>query len=96
MPIAEKRVRLGLLVQELISKSKIEIDRDRVDARISELASPYEDPEQAAQLYRANRQLMSQVETAVLEEQVVDFLVENAKVREQSQSFEEFMQTEDA
>ncbi|MCB1694458.1 MAG: trigger factor, partial [Pseudomonadales bacterium] len=83
-------------VQELIGSSKIEVDRDRVDERISELASPYEDPDQAAQLYRSNRQLMSQVETAVLEEQVVDFLVENAKVRELSQSFEEFMQNEDA
>jgi trigger factor len=87
-------VRLGLLVQELISSSKIEIDRDRVDARISELSSPYEDSDQAAQLYRSNRQLMSQVETSVLEEQVVDFLVEKAKVREKAQKFEDFMQTE--
>ena len=95
-PIAEKRVRLGLLVQALITESKIEVDRDRVDARIDELSSPYEDPQQAAQLYRSNRQMMSQIETAILEEQVVDFLVEKAKVRKQKEAFDEFMQAEDA
>ena len=93
---AEKRVRLGLLVQELISKHKLELDRKRVDERIMELSSPYENPEEAAQLYRSNRELMSQVESAVLEEQVVEFLVEQGKVKEKRMNFEEFMNMGDA
>ena len=95
-PVAEKRVRLGLLVQEVLAESKLEIDRDRVDERIGELAQPYEDPDQAARLYRSDRQMMSQIETAVLEEQVVDHLVENAKIREKKDTFEAFMNNEDA
>lgn len=91
---AEKRVRLGLLVQELIGKHKIELDRHRVDERIEEIASPYEAPQEAAQLYRSNRELMAQIESAVLEEQVVDFVVENAKVSEKQLSFDSFMNVE--
>jgi trigger factor len=90
-PLAEKRVRLGLLVQELVAAAKIEVDRDRVDRRVSELSAPYEDPDQAAQYYRGNRELMSQVETAVLEEQAVEYLVAQGKVSEKKFSFNEFM-----
>lgn len=96
MPIAERRVRLSLLVQELIASAKLEVDSDRVDERIAELASPYEDSEQAAQLYRSNRQLLSQIESAVLEDQVVEHLVANAKVSEKSQSFDDFMNQDNA
>lgn len=88
---AGKRVRLGLLVQELIREHKIELDRSRVDARIEELASPYESPHEAAQLYRSSRELMAQVEAAVLEDQVVDFLVARGKPKEKRSTFEEFM-----
>jgi len=95
-PVAEKRVRLSLLVQKLISESKIEVDRDRVDARIEELSSPYEEPDQAAQLYRSNRQLMAQIESAVQEEQVVDYLVENATAKRKKLGFDEFMNQDDA
>jgi len=93
---AEQRVRLGLLVQELISKYKLELDRKRVDERSMELSSPYEKPEEAAQLYRSNRELMSQIESAVLEEQVVEFLAEQGKVKEKHMNFEEFMNMGDA
>jgi trigger factor len=95
-PIAEKRVRLSLLIRELISRHGIELDRDRVEARIQELASPYEQPEEAAQLYRGNRELMGQIESAVLEDQVVDFLVEQGQAKPRKLSFDEFMKMQDA
>jgi trigger factor len=96
MPMAEQRVRLSLLVQELIVREQIELDRDRVEERIQELASPYESPEEAAQLYRSNRDLMTQIESAVLEDQVVDVLIEKGKAKPKSLGFDEFMNMQDA
>ena len=94
-PVAEKRVRLSLLVQELIVSEKIELDRERVEARVQELASPYESPEEAAQLYRSNRELMAQIESSVLEDQVVDCLVAKGQSKPKKLGFDEFMNMQD-
>jgi trigger factor len=91
--LAERRVTIGLLIQELIKEHQIRLDPARVEARVRELAAPYEKPEDAAQFYRSNRGMMAQVEAAVLEDQVVDFLVERAKVKETALSFKDFMGT---
>jgi trigger factor len=88
---ATRRIRLGLLVQELIKAHKIELDRGRVDRRIEELAMPYEKPQEAAQLYRGSRELMAQIESAVFEDQVVDFVLERGKVKDKASTFDEFM-----
>jgi trigger factor len=88
---AVKRVQLGLLVQELISQHKLELDRGKVDRRIEELSMPYEKPSEAAQLYRSNRELMAQVESSVLEDQVVAFMLEHGKSKQKALSFEDFM-----
>jgi len=95
-PIAEKRVRLSLLVQELIRQENIDLDRERVEQRIQELASPYEQPDEAAQLYRGNREFMGQIESAVLEEQVVDFLIDAGQANRLKLDFDEFMNMQDA
>lgn len=94
-PIAERRVRLSLLVQEIIAREQIVLDRQRVEERIQELASPYEVPEEAARLYRSNKELMSQIESAVLEDQVVEHLVEHGQSTRAKLSFDEFMKTQD-
>jgi trigger factor len=88
---ATRRVQLGLLVQEVIRAHKIELDRGRVDRRIEELSAPYEKPQEAAQLYRSSRDLMAQVESTVLEDQVVDFLLARGKVKDKAATFDEFM-----
>jgi trigger factor len=93
VPLAQRRVTVGLLVQELLARHKIRLDQVRVDARVKELASPYEKPEEAAQFYRSNRGMMAQVEAGVLEDQVVDFLLENVKVNDKTLTFQEFMGT---
>jgi trigger factor len=95
-PTAEKRVRLSLLVQELIAQEKIETDRELVEVRIQELASPYEAPEEAAQLYRSNRELMTQIESSVLEDQVVELLLQRGRSKTSKLSFDEFMKMQDA
>jgi trigger factor len=88
---AEKRVRLGLLLAEIARQHQISIDQDRVQAKIEEMAETYDQPEQVIELYRSEPRLMDQVENMVLEEQVVDWVLENAKVNTKSMSFSELM-----
>jgi trigger factor len=89
--LAERRVTIGLLVQELLGLHKIKLDDKRVSKRIDELAAPYEKPDEAAQFYRSNRGMMSQVEATVLEDQVVEFVLERAQAKEQTRTFQQFM-----
>lgn len=88
---ARRRVALGLLVREMISAHEIELDRARVNERIKELSAPYEDAQRVAQAYRSSPELMSQVESGVLEDQVADFIIEHGKTREKRIGFKEFM-----
>jgi len=88
---ARRRVSLGLLVREMIGKHEIELDRGRVSERIKELSAPYEDAQRVAQAYRSSPELMSQVESGVLEDQVADYIIEHGKTREKSVGFKEFM-----
>jgi len=79
-PQAEKRVALGLLMMEIIRKEDIKPDESRVNDRIEKMASSYEDPSQFIEYYKSNQQALAQVQSIVLEEQVVDFLIEKADV----------------
>jgi trigger factor len=89
--LAERRVTVGLLIQEIIREHKIKLDQGRVERRVVELSAPYEKPDEAAQFYRSNRGMMAQVEAAVLEDQVVDFLLERARPKDKILSFKDFM-----
>jgi trigger factor len=89
--LAQRRVTVGLLIQELLKEHKIKLDQSRVDQRIKELAAPYEKPDEAAQFYRNDRGMMTQVEASVLEDQVVDFLLSRAASQTRSVSFKDFM-----
>ena len=72
-------------------QNKIRLDAARVEQRVQELAAPYEKPAEAAQFYRADRGMMNQIETGVLEDQVVDFLLARAKTGDQALTFKQFM-----
>jgi len=89
---AEKRVRLGLLLQEVIADNKIEVDSDRVTAKVDELVAPYDQPDEIRNMYLQNPQFLGQVENVVLEEQVVEFLQGQAKVSAKKMSFKELME----
>ena len=89
---AERRVRLGLLVGAVITEHELEVDRDRVRAKVDEICAPYDQPEEIAKMYMQNPQLLSQVENVVLEEQVVDLLLDKAKVKGKKTSFDDLMQ----
>ena len=88
---AQRRVMIGLLIQELLREHKIKLEQPRVEQRIKELAAPYEKPDEAAQFYRSDRGMMAQVEASVLEDQVVDFLLSRASCTTKKLSFKDFM-----
>jgi trigger factor len=74
---------------ELAQQNSIGIDGARVRQAIQTIASTYEQPTEVMQMYYGNQQLLQQVENAVLEEQVVDWVLENAKVTSQKMTFQE-------
>jgi len=82
MDQAEKRVKLGLVVNEIISKFEIEVDQEKLDQHLQELASSYAEPEQVIGWYRGNPDQMQNLEMGVLEDQVVDHIISKAVVEE--------------
>ena len=79
-PQAEKRVALGLLMMEIIRKEELKPDEARVNLRIEKMASSYQDPEEFVTYYKNNQQALAQVQSIILEEQVVDLLIAKADV----------------
>ena len=79
---AEKRVKLGLVVNEIISKFEIEVDQEKLDQHLNDLASSYAEPEQVIGWYRGNPEQMQNLEMGVLEDQVVDHIISKAVVEE--------------
>lgn len=89
---AEKRVALGLIVARIIETRKISTDADRVRMQIEEIASTYEDPQEVISYYYSNEQLLNSVHSAVLEDQVVDNVLADANVTDETCSYEEAVQ----
>jgi len=88
---ARRRVQLSLLVSEVIKNANIQVNQAQVQARFQELAQQYPDALQAVEQYRTNPQMRRQMEAAVLEDQVVDWLLERARVTDKESSFKELM-----
>ena len=86
---AEERVRAGLLLGELAQQNEIRVDGAKVREAIDTVASTYEQPAEVVQLYYSNQRLLQQVESSVLEEQVVDWVLEHAKVTPKVMSFQD-------
>lgn len=86
-----RRVQLGLLVGELIKKQDIKLDKDRFDSTLQEMAASYEQPQQVLDYYTKNPDARASLEGMILEDQVVDHILEKAKVTEKSVNFEEIM-----
>ncbi len=89
---AEKRVALGLVIGQIIRDRNIELEQDRVEAALDDLAASYEDADQVKQYYRSNREQMNMLEAMVLEEQVVDWVLNDAKVSDEKKSFDDIME----
>jgi trigger factor len=93
-PAARRRVALGLLIDAIIRREGLRLDRAKVDERIEELAAEHDRPDELARAYRDNREAMHQIETRVLEDQVVDWLIARAHIADKPVSFNEAMNSE--
>ena len=93
---AERRVSLGLIIGEVVKAAEIELDADQVRAKIDEIASTYEQPEEVREYYRGNQQLMQGLESAVLEDQVVDHLLASAQLEDEQMSYEDAIKPDQA
>ena len=88
---AERRVRLGLVVAELVRANSLAAKPEQLKAHIEELASSYEKPAEVLRWYYGDNQRMAEVEAVVIESNVSDFVLAQAKVVEKAISFEELM-----
>ncbi len=88
---AWRRVKLGLLLAEIVKANDIKADPERVKARVEEIAAPYEHPEEVVKWYYADPRRLGEVESLVYEDQVVDWVLAHAKVEEKSHTFNEIM-----
>ena len=93
---AKRRVVLGLVVAEVVKQNELKPDDARVRTLIEEMASAYQEPEQVVAWYYKNEQQMSEVRSVVLEEQVVDTVLEKAKVTDKTVSYEEAIKPAEA
>jgi trigger factor len=86
---ASKRVVLGLLVNAIVEQKSLVVNPEMVKDKITEMASSYEDPEQVMNYYYSNEEQLNQVQNLVLEEQVIDTIVAEAKVTSESMGYDE-------
>lgn len=86
---AERRVALGLIIGEVVKNSEIKADADRVRAYIDETAASYDKPEEVVNYYYQNQQMLSGIESVVLEDMVIEQIVEQAKVTDETVAYEE-------
>ena len=90
---AEKRVRLGLVVGELVRSQNLQATPDQLQARIEELSQSYEKPAEVMRWYLSDRQRMAEVEGIVIENNVANHVLEHAKVTDKEVAFDELMAT---
>jgi trigger factor len=89
--MAEKRVRLSLLVSQLVADQNLSVDPDKVRERVEEMCAGYENSEDMVNMYMSNPQIVQQIEPMVLEQQAIDWLLENGKTTTKKVAFTKFM-----
>lgn len=94
MDDAKRRVQLGLILAEVAKMSSLNIDADMIKARIEEMAQDYDDPDEFVRYYMGNQELLSGVQTLVMEDKVVDWIVDQASVSTKNSTFDEVMNPE--
>ena len=90
-PQAERRVRLGLVVAELVRTNNLQAKPEQLQAHIEELSQSYEKPAEVMRWYLGDRQRMAEVEAVVIETNVTDFVLARAKVVDKVLPFDDLM-----
>jgi trigger factor len=88
---AERRVRLGLILAELVKTNSLQATADQIKAQVEDFAQSYEDPQQVVKYYYSDRNRLAEVEALVLEENVVNYVLGKAKVADKQLPFDELM-----
>ena len=89
--LAERRVRLALIVSSLVQQNKLQATPEQVKAHIEDLAASYEKPEEVVRWYQADPRRLSEIEAIVTEDNVTSFVLEKAKITEKKVGFDELM-----
>ncbi|OWQ48743.1 trigger factor [Roseateles noduli] len=90
---AEKRVRLGLVVAELVRSQNLQAKPEQLQAHIEEISQSYEKPAEVVRWYLSDRERMAEVEAVVIENNVTDFILGKAKITDKQLPFDELMAT---
>jgi len=88
---ADRRVRLGLILADLVKANELQAKPEQVSAQVEEFAQSYEDPQQVIKYYFSDRNRLAEIEALVLEENVVNYVLGKAKVAEKPVAFDELM-----
>jgi trigger factor len=88
---AERRVNLALLLLEYARINEIKADPDKVEQKLASLAQVYEEPEEVIAWYKANKEQMVEIESSVVEDQVIEKMVAEANVIQKTVSYDEMM-----
>ncbi|KQV36776.1 trigger factor [Massilia sp. Root335] len=88
---AERRVRLGLILSQLVQENSLQATQDQVKAQIEDFSQSYEDPKEVLKYYYSDRRRLGEVEALVLEENVVNYVLGKAKVTTKDIAFDELM-----
>ena len=91
---ASQRVKLSLIVRDIITSNELKLDKPTIDAKLNELAQTYEDKDAFIRWYTQDQQRMHQLESQTLEQMVVEKLLESANVVEKDVNFKELMNAE--
>ncbi|WNC67434.1 trigger factor [Thalassotalea nanhaiensis] len=88
---AERRVKVGLLLGEVIKTNELKVNDDKVKELIESAASAYEDPKEVVDYYMGNQELLQQMQHVALEEQAVELILEKAAVKNKKTAFKDIM-----
>lgn len=88
---ATRRAKLGLIVSEIVIKNELKADADKVRARVEEIAASYEDPSSVVSWYYSKPENLRNIEDVVVEENVVEWVLTQAKTAERAVTLEELM-----
>ncbi|MEO8316532.1 MAG: trigger factor, partial [Pseudomonadota bacterium] len=86
---ARRRVKLGLLIGELVRRENLVVDRERVFARLEQLVAQYPNPDEVRRAYLQSQDAMRQIETAVMEDLAMEWVLSNARVTDHPTAFAE-------
>jgi trigger factor len=93
---AISRIKLGLIVAEIVGKNSLQARPDQVRARVDEMAQTYEQPQEVVRWYYSKPENLRDIEDAVVEENVVEWVMGQAKVSDKVFTFEELMEAKQA